>query len=204
MKGLLRKDLYMIVKYCRTLLVICGIFLLVAAVAPGDNLFLLVYPVLLGGVLPVTLLSYDERFHWDATCDTMPISRRTVVSERYLMSLLSFLALYLLTLAVQAAVLLPRGYGAALGQIALVLPAMGLLPSSILLPVMFRFGVEKGRIVYFFVIGAFVAVFLIFTNNIVTLGSSAGAGGWAATLASIALFVLSWLLSIRLYEKREL
>ena len=113
MKGLLKKDLYMIWAYGRMLLLISALFLAMSVFAPAEeNFFFVIYPVLLGGVLPVTLLSYDERFGWNRYCDTMPLSRKQIVNERFLMSLLSFLVLYALTLLVQAIVLLPRGRAA--------------------------------------------------------------------------------------------
>ena len=98
MKGLLRKDLYMIWRYGRLLLLISALFLVLGAIS-GGNTFFILYPVLFGGVLPVNLISYEERDGWNALCDTMPVSRKTVVNERYLMTLLCFLALYLITLA---------------------------------------------------------------------------------------------------------
>ena len=91
MKGLMQKDLYMIWKYGRSLLVVSAVFLAVSVVAP-DNYFFVIYPVLFGGILPVTLISYEERDGWNSLCDTMPISRRTVVNERYVMTLLCFFA----------------------------------------------------------------------------------------------------------------
>ena len=206
MKGLLRKDLYMTWAYGRMLLLIGAVFLFTSAVMPSEeNFFFVIYPVLMGGVLPVTLLSYDERFGWNRYCDALPVSRKLVVDERYLMSLLSFLALYAVTLVVQAAVLLPKGRAADLGQLAGLLPCFGLLAPAVMLPVMLRFGVEKGRLVYFFFIGLLVAAGLVFSKQ--TLGVSGAIGKWgvaAVLLGVVLIFAASWLLSRRIYEKREL
>ena len=205
MKGLIRKDLYMIWNYGRMLLLMSAVFLAFGAMAEEQNYFFLVYPVLFAGVLPVTLISYEERDGWNSLCDTMPISRKTVVNERYVMTLLCFLALYVLTLAVQAAVLLPKGRGAALAQLACTLPSVGLVAPAVMIPVTLRWGVEKGRIVYYFFIGVVVALGLIGAQYLSGLsGEIAGVGMGAMLGASVAVFVLSWLISIRLYEKREL
>ncbi len=206
MKGLLRKDLYMTWAYGRTLLVISALFLFSSVFMPSEeNFFFVVYPVLMGGVLPVTLLSYDERFGWNRYCDTMPVSRKLVVDERYLMTLLSFLALYAVTLAVQAVVLLPKGRGEDLIQLVGLLPCFGLAAPAILLPVSLRFGVEKGRLVYFFIIGLVVAVGLVFSSSVLQVGGAIGTWGVATVLAaSLLIFGASWLLSIRFYSKREL
>ena len=204
MKGLLRKDLFMILKYGRTLLIMCVIFLAMSIVAE-ENFFFIVYPVLLGGVLPVTLLSYDERFGWNCYCDALPITRKQVVDERYLMSLLSFLALYVLTLLVQAIVLLPKGRSEDLLELAGLLPCLGLIAPALMLPITLRWGVEKGRIIYYFIIGLIVAAGLIFANDFAGPGRAIGRWGAAAVLlVSVIFFAGSWLLSVKLYEKREL
>lgn len=202
MKGLLRKDCHMIWNYGRMLLLISLVFLIAGALSKEENFFFVVYPVLLGGVLPVTLLSYEERCGWNRFCDAMPLSRRTVVSARYVTTLLSFGALYLLTLLVNALFGRPA---AELGELALLLPGFGLLPSAIMLPISLRWGVEKGRIAYFILIGVFVALGMFLFDSIRVIGTTVPAPGVAASLiAAIVIFALSWLLSIRLYEKREL
>ena len=59
MKGLLKKDLLMIVKYCRFLVLMCLVFAVMSGFSTEEdgsgNFFFLVYPVLLGGVLLVGL-----------------------------------------------------------------------------------------------------------------------------------------------------
>ena len=206
MKGLLRKDLYMTWAYGRTLLLISALFLAVSALMPSEeNFFFVIYPVLLGGVLPVTLLSYDERSGWNRFCDALPVSRKLVVDERYLMALLGFLVLYAVTLAVQAAVLLPRGRAGDLVQLMGLLPCFGLTAPAVMLPVTLRWGVEKGRLVYYFFIGLLVAAGLVFSKKLLSVSGAIGKWGVSAVLlGTLLVFAASWLLSRKLYEKREL
>ncbi len=204
MKGLIRKDLYMIWNYGRSLLFVSAAFLAFSTMAE-DNYFFVIYPVLFGGILPVTLISYEERDGWNSLCDTMPVSRRTVVNERYVMTLLCFLALFLLTLAVQAAVLFPKGRGAELVQLICMLPGVGLVAPAFMIPVTLRWGVEKGRIVYYIFIGVIVALALIGANSMSGLSREiSGLSMWILPLIAAAAFALSWLISVRIYEKREL
>ena len=63
MKGLILKDIYMMMKYCRAYLLIIIVFTAVSFVDNG-NLFLVFYPTILCGMIPVNLLSYDERSRW--------------------------------------------------------------------------------------------------------------------------------------------
>ena len=204
MKGLIRKDLYMIWNYGRMLLLMSAVFLAFSAVAE-QNYFFVVYPVLFGGVLPVTLISYEERDGWNRLCDALPLSRKTVVNERYVMTILCFLALFLLTMAVQAAALTVKGRAAELVQLACLLPGVGLLAPAVMIPVTLRWGVEKGRIAYFIFIGVVVALGVMGANAITDLNAEVGGPVmWAIPVVAVALFALSWLLSIRIYEKREL
>ena len=68
MIGLLRKDLYMTAAYCRTFLLILAVFLCVGFVNE-ENSFFVIYPMIIGMMLPVSILSYDERFKWNLACD---------------------------------------------------------------------------------------------------------------------------------------
>ena len=60
MKALILKDLYQLKAYCKSLLLIVGVFTLVIPFSDG-NLFFCIYPVMMISMLPMTLLSYDER-----------------------------------------------------------------------------------------------------------------------------------------------
>ncbi len=75
MKGLLLKDWYMILKYCRAFLVILVIFMGVSAVSESA-LFFALYPMILVTMVPVTLMSYEEKSGWNIYCDTMPSTRK--------------------------------------------------------------------------------------------------------------------------------
>ena len=204
MKGLFLKDLYMIWKYCRMLLLLVVCFTIGgAAVGSNMQLFFILYPVIVGAILPVTLISYDERFHWDRTCGTLPLKRSTIVTEKYLLTLCLACGLILLSLAVQAAVLLPRGRLADFLSLIPMELAVGLLTPSLMLPVIFRLGVEKGRLAYFVAVGVVVAVG-VGVGRELDPAAPVSVPLALPIAGSFLLFGLSWLLSIRLYEKREL
>ena len=83
---------------------------------------------------------------------------------------------------------------------------MGLVGPAILMPVIFRLGVEKGRLFYFVLVGAVCAAAVIFGSgqNPVNPAARIALPGWITILVSLAIFLLSWPLSIALYKKREL
>ena len=207
MKGLLRKDLYMTAAYFRVFLVLLGVFLVVGFLpAVQENTFFVVYPMLIGMMLPVSLISYDERFHWNRSCDAMPCSRAQVVSAKYLLTLISVLLIFALTMLGQAVRLGAAGRLGELSSFVPLLLLLGFVGPSLLLPIIFRLGAEKGRLAYFVAVGVVVAGGV----GLSTGADSPLAPGRAslpiplAVLGCLGVFALSWLLSIKLYETREL
>ena len=207
MKGLLYKDLMMVVKYCRSFLVVIPIFTAALLVEPG-NAFYLAYPILFVGMIPVTLISYDERDKWNQFSGVLPVSRGLLVSVKYLTGLLFQLTLLVVSGVAwliglhQTGTFTVNAYLSGL----VILAAMGLLVPALLLPFIFKLGVEKGRMAYYIVlaiIGAITALAAYFELDLGMIAPpSWGIGGLFFICAGI--YVLSWLLSIRIYEKKEL
>ena len=166
MSALILKDLYIMKKYCRSVLLMVVIFWGASIFAGSGNLFWTFFPVIVGSVTPATLLSYDEKFRWNQYCDTMPISRAAVVAEKYVLTAATVLLLTAGSVAVQ---LMASGRtGEALddlGLIAALTFTVGLLPPCVMLPAVYKFGMEKGRIVYYFCIGAACAIPFALPSN---------------------------------------
>lgn len=215
MKGLLLKDLYMSEKYCRVFLLIVVVFFGMSLMS-GPGFFLLAYPCILMGLIPASLISYDEREKWDVYSGTLPCSRRQLVSCKYLVGLIGELPVICITTVLYALGLFRMGAfdpRAVLGMAAVFL-LLGLIGPAATLPFMFRFGAEKGRIAYFAVIILLCGVSAAFGSiqgsgvgeNALTAGivmPQAGVSFFLAVLA-VLLYAGSWKLSIAFYKKREL
>ncbi|MCH5198337.1 MAG: ABC-2 transporter permease [Oscillospiraceae bacterium] len=208
MKGLLLKDWYMIKKYCRAYLVIAAILIAVSVVAE-TNLFLLFYPCMLCGVIPVNLLSYDERSNWLRYSCTMPYTKKQIVSAKYLIGILSQLALIALTGIAQGIKMTLNG-SFEFKDFAVfisVMLALATLSSSIPLPFVFKMGVEKGRIAYYVMIGVLCAA-SFFAANVIRGEKQAEFGVntvfAALGIVGVGIYFLSWRLSVKLFSKREM
>ena len=207
MKGLLRKDLYMVARYCRTMVLIVAVFLGVSFVNRGNSFFTY-YPCLLCGMIPVTLLSYDERSGWSRYALTMPCTRGQLVAGKYLIGLAMVAAATVISVA--AAVIRSRFFGAAMGagevlRTGEIMFSVGLLAPALCLPWMFRLGVEKGRLAYY-------AVVILFFGGSAALTAGAGsaeapvfpAGAGHAILAvSAVIFVASLAVSAAICREKE-
>ena len=141
MKALLYKDACVLWKQMKFMLVIIAVFCLLPN-SFGLNAFFVVYP---GLMLPVSLMAYDERAHWDSFAAMLPYPPRALVLSRYAAGwLLTLLAgvLYLVGALIQ-----DQGapLGTARGTLGWVL-AVVLLCQAILFPFFFRVGTEQGRL----------------------------------------------------------
>lgn len=207
MKGLLLKDLYQTWKYYKLYFLIAVVFTLIS-VWGNNNPFFTAYPFFFMGMIPVGLLNLDEASKWEVYCGTLPCTKAEAVSGKYLMGLLVTLPVLTLTLGTQ---LLRMGFAGAwsLGEldgILMVCVVLAFLIPAITLPTSFYFGSTKGRIIQF----AAVAVFVGGTSalGIIREGQlpaflNGRAVPWVIMLAVMGLYALSWYLSVRFYEKRE-
>ena len=209
MKGLLLKDFYMTAKYCRTYLLIGIVFIAVSfAGADSQNMFFVFYPCLLCGMIPVNLLAYDERSRWLEYSGTLPYTKAQLVSAKYLVGVI-VQGVMLLAVGIAQAVRMNLAGSFRLGEYGMIMAlifAMATITSSISLPFMFRWGVEKGRIAYYCMIGFVCAagylgsVFFTESRKVTAAGSLVP---WAMILLGTAIYAASWLASIALYQKRE-
>lgn len=200
MKGLLLKDYYMTVKYCRMLILMVLIF--AAASAVSNSIFLTSYPFIIAGVLPVSLYAYDEKSGWCSYADAMPYSRAQQVSAKYI-SALVFICLVMLICTAGKAITSHSFIEDF--SLLVMLCGTGLLSAAVLLPFVLKFGSEKGRWAYYavIIIACVIAAAVFDTGS--ALGSMLTGTAAACILAGcVLLFGLSWLLSIKIYEKREL
>ena len=202
MKGLLRKDLYMLWHYCKSFLLMIVIFA-VMSLADTTNSFYTVYPVMLGSVLPVTLISYEERSGWCRYCQSMPLSRTLIVVEKYVFSLLCSFAMLLLVAAVQF-IVFSREITFLWDRYRMMMTsllAFAFIGPSVILPLIFKLGTEKGRIAYYFVIGTSCAIAFAFNERqfpVIPLPA------FLIPVLTLAMFSGSCWLSIQFYQKREL
>lgn len=208
MKGLLWKDWYLICRHCRAYLLILVVFLGIGLLSP-DSTFFLYYPVVIAGSIPVTLLSYDSLSRWESYSHTFPYSDRQLVAVKYLISLFAVLATTLLTVLAWGIQMGTRGGFDPMifSQLGCVLLALGLLTPGIMLPWVFLFGAEKGRIIFYVVLVFLMVVsgFLVGFYNSMELGLP-GNFLWigpAVLGVCILIFAGSWALSVMFYKRRE-
>ncbi len=162
MIGLLIKDFYTLFRQMKIMLLIIILF----TVIPGFSAsgFAVVYAVL----LPISAIAYDERSKWDCLAAMMPYSSKNLVLSKYLLGLISLAAVVLLTVIVQVVKGLIVNSTFSFPEIVslAITLCVAIIMQGIVLPLMFKMGVEKGRLAFFIVIGVVVFAGVSFGTNI--------------------------------------
>ena len=154
MLGLIKKDLLIIKGNIKVAILFVIVF---AFMASDGNDVLYFVPVFLSTMLFMSTFSYDDYNKWDAYVCTFPSGRANIVKAKYSASLiLTFVAIiitYILGI-VMGSFNNNLDFSKINSIICGVLFAMILL-QSIMFPLLFKFGAEKGRI------GLFIGIVLI-------------------------------------------
>lgn len=147
MKGILLKDLLVLKRQWIVVLACVLLYGFIAFMGSnnGDGGLFSFVIVFLGAMLPVTAMAYDEQAGWNKFALTMPVSRMMLVLSKYVISLLLLLVTGLLNVVVS----MVQGRGTLNADslfMSLCAVSIGLLFVSVLLPLLFKFGVERGRL----------------------------------------------------------
>ena len=149
-RGLLLKDIFELSAQCRVQLVLTGVYLLLPLFIRGIELFASVGMMLLA-MMPVYALGYDERCRWERYALAMPVRKSDLFWSRFLLGVIAVA----LGAAVQVLVALLAGQGDLLSSLAVTAPA-AILYLLIVLPLMMKLGVEKGRFLLLLLTAAFM------------------------------------------------
>jgi hypothetical protein len=207
MKGLILKDLYVVIKQMKVLLLIVVLFTILLGSTFG--VFLLLYCAM----LPITTIAYDERAKWDKYAATMPYSRRDVVLSKYLLGLACMVVALILVFigTLVYGVFTDAVFtGGSLVEMVIMLVSLfcvTLIFMAINMPIIFKWGVEKGRIIFIAGIAAFAAIIgatSVIENTAIFIEGFLNNYYYIFILAGVALLGASIPLSIKLYEQRDL
>ena len=216
MKGLLEKDLRLMLSRKQSILIFIVASLFVAFTMDGS--FVVSYLTMLFTVIAISTLSYDEYDNGFAFLMTLPFSRKTYVREKYIFTFLAEITAWVISVIFYYVVNMIKGVRIDLlseAPVLLMYLPLLFLMACMMLPIQFRFGAEKSRTAYFIVIGGLaVLLFIVFK----LIGSGDGSidiietalsfllspvGIITVTAVFLILVAVSYLLSVRIMEKKE-
>ena len=206
MKGLIYKDLLNMKTYVRTIILIAVMYVAISILTDGGGTLASML-VFIFAFFPIATFSYDNYSKWDNYSTSFPITRDKIVLSRYLVSILFSVIGVILYLAVIIAVSLKTGNPITqegwLQFLAMV--SSSLLFTSVLMPVVYKWGVDKGRIVLMaaFIL-IFIAVFLLGRLNMLPEESIMLLVLKLLPVVAAFALLISFALSISIFRRREL
>lgn len=207
MNGMVRKELYLFKSIGKSYLLVLSIFIILTLMGLYEASFAGTMIVLLLTMAPVTTCSYDELAGWDKFAAATPAGRAGIVKGKYIFALLMAALSLVLILAINGAlILLGRGDNdiGTLPQ-AVGLISCGLLILSILLPLTFRFGAQKSRVLMILVMAVLVsAVGALLLIGRKTADIDLSSLYLLSPGLAAAAMAVSYVVSKRIYDKKEL
>jgi len=203
MSGLMMKDLFNLRPMAKTLILMFFIFGIIFI--PMGNV-MTVYFLLMtfAALLPMTSLTMDDLAKWDRYALTMPVTRKDIVTSKYLLMIIFFCVSIVISgiIAGFSYYLMPQN-ATPLWFIVLV-GSLGLFYGALLFPLLYKFGSEKARYMMF-VLMAVIGILLV--GWFALFGESVTGNLLIYILitaaVSVAAFIASYFVSVRLYEKKE-
>jgi ABC-type transport system involved in multi-copper enzyme maturation permease subunit len=211
MIGLLLKDVYTMRQYIKTLLFMLIFFAMISAGLDNPATFFEGFIILMSMMLTISSFSYDDLAKWDRYALSLPITRKEVVAGKYLLSIVLCIAATVVSFLISLVILTVKpveGFGLAeqLYATAAIVSAAFFF-TGILLPLTFKFGVEKSRILLFVVFAAPSAAVIAFDKLgiPVLLPSEASLISFLKLfpLIMIPLYYLSYRLSVQIFSGKE-
>lgn len=210
MIGLLLKDFYTMRQYLRTQLVLLLFLSVVSTGLDNPATFLTGFTIILSVMLTISSFSYDDLAKWNRYALSLPVSRREIVGGKYLLSVVLCFIGAILSFFISRIILRFNpvdGFGlkehlTATG--AIICAAVFFI--SLLLPLTFKFGVEKSRFVMIAVFAAPTAGVLALSKIGVPMPaeSSLMACVKLMPLLIIFLYSFSYWFSVKIFSGKEI
>ncbi|MBU5332482.1 ABC-2 transporter permease [Anaerocolumna aminovalerica] len=210
MSGLVLKDILNLKRYMKQMGIILIVYLFMSINFKNPNLILFMM-VFVTTMLIVTSMAYDESTKWDKYALTMPITKKDLVKSKYV--LLILLALSGGVISLISAFILSRFIGVVDYEEMLLtgggVVLASLLLFSLLLPIIFKMGTEKARIIMIILFTVPTILITGFSKIIKDLNMPQLTTeqikylGYASPFIVLFIVFLSYNLSVSIVNKKE-
>ena len=206
MLGLMKKDFLLVRKQ---LLIVVGIMVFyILILGSGKSFDYQIglfggYTVAFMAIIPVTMLGYDEKNKWGKYSSAMPINRKENVISKFLIMLLFLLAFFIGGFI--------RGGDIIVSGISVFSLAISI--SSFILAISYKFGTDKGRIIFAGIIFVTMAALaFIFSDEMSSLPSvsksielvSVDTMAYIFLAIGLLIYLVCMMVSIHVYSKKDL
>ena len=215
MKGLLIKDILNMKNYMKQLVLVL-IFFIAYGIFLKNGTFVGTMITLMLSMQVITTMSYDEYAKWDKYALTMNINRKDIIISKYIFFTISIIIGIVVGITTSIAINQIAKLDTGMNEIivtAIVVPCVFAILFSIIIPVVFKTGVEKGRIVMMLIL--FIPAILV--GAIVKISEKANItmpspsnleilmkfGVLGLVLLTILAVFISYKVSLSIYNKKE-
>lgn len=208
MLGLIKKDFLIVKGNSKIIIIMLFIFFIMALQGQFDLSFL---PPFISTTMFMSTFSYDEYNKWDAYAITLPNGRKNVVKSKYIACLILILLAAIVTILLNCLVGVIRNnldLDKFIPTFARSIFAIVLI-ESIMYPLIFKFGMEKGRIWLFVLSFAIIGIIGLFSKvikiDIPTSIISLFDNYWFVIIPIVIIIMLliSYKISEKIYSKKE-
>ncbi|MDU1202155.1 MAG: ABC-2 transporter permease [Clostridiales bacterium] len=215
MKGLLIKDILNMKNYMKQLVLVL-IFFIAYGIFLKNGTFVGTMITLMLSMQVITTMSYDEYAKWDKYALTMNINRKDIIISKYIFFTISIIIGIVVGITTSIAINQIAKLDTGMNEIivtSIVVPCVFAILFSIIIPVVFKTGVEKGRIVMMLIL--FIPAILV--GAIVKISEKANItmpspsnleilmkfGVLGLVLLTILAVFISYKVSLSIYNKKE-
>lgn len=201
MKGLIKKDFLLIKNNIKLIVVILFIFIVMSLQGSFDISFIVPFIVTM---LFISTFSYDEYNKWDSYAVTLPNGRKNIVKSKYIASLILTVLSIIITIIIS--LIISKDITKTLETILGVFISI-IIMESIMYPLIFKYGIEKGRICLFILIIILMSLLSFITkdNNVLKSITIFIDNYWYifTILLPIVILFISYKISERIYLNKE-
>lgn len=203
MKGLLLKDFYVLMSQLKTMTIMLVIFCIL--IGESMSIMAIVYAT----ILPITAMAYDEQCKWKSLAAMMPYSKSDLILSKYILGYVLIFIATLFAVAVMLSSAIIKGNTINNLDLFMVLGAATAanIMITINMPLIFKLGVEKSRIIVMIsivgisIMGAYAAPhILLFISGMNIHPYMVGALGVAVI---IMMNIISIIVSTRIYSREK-
>lgn len=230
MLGLIKKDLLLLKTNTKVFIFIILFYVLFGVTSDFGPAIITAMITLVMSMMVLSTMQWDEQTKWISYALTTPVSRKMLVISKYLLSLITItigaiagFVCSIIVALIKNLVFDEQNYVFDLEALVIILTVFSvmLLINAILLPAIYKFGVEKARVILLvliglpvFIISVLVAVISgLICNGTINVTFLTNVINWCeanpALLAVIAVILLiaiiaaSCMLSTKILEKKE-
>lgn len=206
MLGLIVKDI-LLSKHSAKTFAFATLFYFIFGILNDSPLLLCSMVMLLFTFLTFTFFSFDEHAKWEQYALALPISRKKIVLSKYIVCLGTTIIGFMLSSVMIFIFNFMKGKPSILNDfsILIIVLEISLLFSSIVIPIFFKFGIEKGRII---IIGIYMIPYIVLMalRNTASMPSKEVLKMlfYVSPILLLAVLLISYMVSYSIYRKKDI